>query len=253
MKIIVLASGSKGNSTYIETKETKILIDFGLSYTQTKNRLKKHDINIEDIKNVIITHTHCDHIAGLSSFAKKNKAQIFSSKKIYKDLIKIVDPMQIEEVDPCFEIEDLKVELFHLSHDVPVIGILIQNKSKELVYITDTGYINSKHKKKLSNKDFYIIESNYNEDMLLNGPYPYHLQRRIIGDSGHLSNVDAGSFLKDVIGDKTKKIVLAHISEHNNSSALAFDEVSQIIDNIFDSKNLFVSSQTETLIVNKEK
>ena len=101
-----------------------------------------------------------------------------------------------------------------MSHDVPCHGILLEYKNKELVYITDTGYVNKKYIPKILNKDFYIIETNYNEKMLMEGPYPYILKQRIIGDSGHMSNRYAGSLLAKCIGEKTKYIFLAHISEH---------------------------------------
>lgn len=252
MRVIFLASGSKGNSCLIESEKTKILIDLGLSYAMTKNKLKEHDVDIKDIKAVVITHLHKDHTSGLASFLKKRSAIVYTSKQNLKKLNENVNVEKIVIVDTSFNIDDININLFNLSHDLPVVGLLMKIADKEIVYITDTGYINYRHNKLLTNKDVYIVESNYNEDMLLAGPYPYHLRKRIIGDKGHLSNRDCGKFLSEVIGSKTKIICLAHISEHNNTASKAYEEVSQLIMNKFDISNLLVASQDETLVVFKE-
>ena len=252
MRIIVLASGSKGNSTYIESNDTKVLIDLGLSYAQTKKTLEEHDVDITEIKHVIITHLHSDHTLGLASFLKRNEAFVYTSKKNFKNLNKIVNQERIVLVENSFNLEDININFFHLSHDAPTIGLLIKIGDKEIVYATDTGYINYKYNEFLENKNIYIIESNHDEEMLLNGPYPYHLKRRIIGDSGHLSNKDSAKFLNEVIGDNTEIVCLAHISEHNNTPSLAYEEVSKIIGHKFNLDNLLVASQDESLLIYEE-
>lgn len=245
MRIQILASGSKGNATLIESDTTKLLIDMGISYKQLSNRLKEVSKDPSDIDAVVITHTHSDHISGLSSLVAKTGVKVLSIAKNCEELNKTIAMENIEIVNASINLGDINISMFNLSHDVPVVGLIIKNKDKEVVYITDTGYINKKHIASLKNKDVYIIESNFDEEMLLNGPYPFVLQQRVIGDSGHLSNSDTAKFLKKVIGEKTKHIFLAHISENNNTPALAYQTVSDAIEDVFSTENLYVANQHE--------
>lgn len=245
MRIQILASGSKGNATLIESENTKLLIDMGISYKQLSNRLKEVSKEPTDIDAVVITHTHGDHISGLSSLVSKTGIKVLTIAKCCEELNKTVAMENIEIVNASINIGDMNISLFNLSHDVPVVGLIIKNNDKEIVYITDTGYINKKHIKTLKNKEAYILESNYDEEMLLNGPYPFVLQQRVIGDSGHLSNSDAAKFLKEVIGDRTKHIFLAHISENNNTPSLAYRTTAEAIEDIFPIENLHIASQHE--------
>ena len=115
-----------------------------------------------------------------------------------------------------------------------------------MVYITDTGYINKKYYNMTKNKDVYIIESNHDEVMLMNGPYPYHLKQRVIGDKGHLSNRYTGKYLAKVIGNNTKYIFLAHISENNNTYDLALEQVKEEMeDSTFDINKIVIAHQNE--------
>ena len=116
----------------------------------------------------------------------------------------------------------ITIELIHTSHDTACsVGYIITYKNKSLVYITDTGYINRKYLKMIENKYIYLIESNHDEEMLMNGPYPPFLKQRVISDRGHLSNRTTASYLKQVVGENTKYVVLAHLSEQNNDENLA--------------------------------
>ena len=215
MKICVLASGSKGNSTYIETPKTKSLIDIGMSCSYIEENLKDIGINPKSIQRIFITHAHSDHIAGLRVFLKKYNPTIYLTAPIEQQLGLILENVVYIEDD--FTIEDLKVNLIKTSHDTPdSMGYIFKSANKSLVYLTDTGYINVKHYPKLKNHNMYILESNHDIEMLMNGPYPYHLKQRILGDQGHLSNKDAAYYLSEFTTDKTQKIVLAHLSEKNN-------------------------------------
>lgn len=227
MIVKVLASGSKGNSTLITTKNAKILIDVGLTTKELQKRLE--DTNLTDIDAIIITHAHIDHIKGLAVIEKKYDIKVYTK----------------ENLDNPQTIKDIEISHFNVSHDVPCIGLLIKNNNQELVYITDTGYINRKIISLTKNKDIYIIESNHDEDMLIEGSYPFILKKRISGDEGHLSNRQTTEYLKTVMGDKTKYIVLAHLSEENNTKDKAYDETNSILrkTNI----KLYVSMQDQAL------
>ena len=244
MKIKILTSGSKANSTLIISNETKVLIDVGATSQYIINELQKENISPKEINAIVITHTHSDHIKGLKSFIKKTKAFVYVSEPLVEEIIKLVPVSQIKLIDKTFFIDNLEFNLIKLSHDVDCYGMLIKENKKEVVYITDTGYINKKYIDLLTNKDLYIIESNYNEEMLRNGPYPYMLQQRIRSSYGHLSNSDTVDFLNKVIGPKTKLIFLAHISENNNTYDLAYKEVTSGVK--FNKKKIIVTHQLES-------
>ena len=167
MKISILASGSKGNSTLIETNNKNILIDVGLPLSNLEKRLEK---SMPKIDILIITHTHIDHIKGINSILKKQTPLIYTIESNLEE--KIENYKQIN-YSKKLEEENLTIELFELSHDVPCVGVSIKENEEELIYITDTGYIKEKYLKKYQNKTAYIIESNYEEEILKNGKYHF--------------------------------------------------------------------------------
>ena len=227
MKISVLASGSKGNSTFIETDNTKILIDAGMSNLYIEKKLILLGINPNDINSIFITHTHADHIAGLRVFVKKHHPKVYLTLEMYNEIHDILDNYEILENKVI--LDDLIVDYFKTSHDTDSVGYIFKSKEKEVVYVTDTGYINIKNLNKINNKDLYIFESNHDIEMLMNNPnYPYQIKQRILGDKGHLSNIQCKEYLNKVIGNKTKYIVLAHLSEQNNNPDLALNNLKEI-------------------------
>lgn len=244
MKIKIISSGSKANCTLVSCGSTNLLIDAGPTSSFIVSELEKENISPKAINGIIITHTHSDHIKGLKVFIKNSNAIVYITEEILPEIIKIVPPSNIKLIGKIFSLNGINIELLKMSHDVPCHGILLNYDNKELVYITDTGYVNKKHIPKLVNKDFYIIETNYNEKMLMEGPYPYLLKQRILSDSGHMSNRYAGSLLAKCIGPNTKYVYLAHISEHNNNKDLVLEEVKDEIKDIdFDEKNLILTDQ----------
>ena len=238
MKVTNLASGSKGNSTLIELDNKNILIDIGLPLSNLEKRLGRPFPKIDIL---IITHTHNDHIKGINSIIKKHDPIIYT---LDNDLNEKTNSKKINNQNLIQE-DDLVIELFEVSHDVPCAGIYIKSKNIELVYITDTGYIKTKLLNKYTNKDIYIIESNYEEEILRNGKYPYHLKQRIRSDRGHISNEDSCKYLKRLIGDKTKYIMLAHLSEENNTPQVVEERIDKLINDI--------EYKPERIILNQEK
>ena len=230
MHAIILGSGSKGNSTLLMENNKKILIDVGFSYPKMMSSLGLFGLTPGDIDAILITHTHKDHILGLSSFIKKNHTKVYTNINMFKELSKIVpeDNLIIEE--DSYDIDEFHIEVIHTSHDAAgSVGFIINDSVSSLVYITDTGYINKTYLNKLHNKNVYILESNHDINMLMTGPYPYILKQRVVGDKGHLSNEMTGNYLKEIIGENTKKIVLAHLSETNNTHEIALETVSKIL------------------------
>lgn len=219
----VLASGSKGNSTLVEGNKTKILIDIGKSCSYIVQLLNQLNIEPNEIDGILITHTHNDHTNGLKVFVKKYHPKVYLTIKMYEDLKDMISIDDCCFIDEPFRINELEIDYIKTSHDVSDSnGYIVKNNDKSLVYITDTGYINEKNTEKLKNHDIYIMESNHDIKMLMSGKYPYHLKQRIQGDRGHLSNEDSAKYLSTYIGNKTKYIVLAHLSQDNNTKELAY-------------------------------
>ena len=247
MKIKIISSGSKANCTLVSCGNTNILIDVGPTSSFIISELEKEQLTPKDIDAIIITHTHSDHIKGLKVFIKNTDARVCVTEDILPEIMKLVPSDHIKLIDKTFKLNNVLIELLDMSHDVPCHGILMRYFEKELVYITDTGYVNKKYLPKIINKDFYIIESNYNEKMLMEGPYPYLLKQRILSDSGHMSNHYAGNLLSKCIGPKTKYVFLAHISENNNTKELALKEVKDELKEIdFDFDRLILTDQNSS-------
>lgn len=245
MKVIVLSSGSKGNTTYIETEKSKILIDAGNTCKYILNKLETHNIDPASIDAILITHTHTDHIKGLPTLLKKINPCVYITEKMYP-YMEYLENYQIIK-DDLFKIKDILVEVIKTSHDTEdSVGYIINNKNKSVVYITDTGYINKRYYDILKNKDIYIMESNHDIEMLNNSSYPFATRQRILSDKGHLSNYDSAKYLSKFIGDKTKYILLAHLSEENNTKELAY---STLIDRLTKENikvdNIIITSQNK--------
>lgn len=237
MKVTNLASGSKGNSTLIELDNKNILIDIGLPISNLEKRLEK---SFPKIDILIITHTHVDHIKGIKSIIRAQNPIIYTLENDLEEKV-VSNKINYQKI---IEEDDLTIELFEVSHDVPCAGVYLKYKDKELVYVTDTGYIKDKLIKKYKNKDIYIIESNYEEEMLRKGKYPYHLKQRIRSDRGHISNEDSCKYLKKLIGDKTKYIMLAHLSEENNTPDIVDERTENLIKDLeYKPKRIILSQE----------
>lgn len=222
MKVTVLSSGSKGNTTLILTKNTKVLIDCGNTCKYICEKLKNLNIDPKEIDAILITHTHVDHINGLKVFLRKYNTKVYITEKMQPEL-QFIENYQIID-NHYFTINDIKVDIIKTSHDASDSqGFILTNNNKSAVYITDTGYINIKYHEQLKNKELYIFESNHDIEMLNNSNYPFHLRKRILSDKGHLSNYDSAKYLSDFIGENTKYVLLAHLSEENNTYELAYE------------------------------
>ena len=247
MKIKVLASGSKGNCSLIETASTRFLIDIGITYQRLKRELEKMNLNLNDIEAILLTHAHNDHTSGLKVLLKHTTFKIYTNKDIIKELTTDIDKERIELYDSIMHLNNTELTIFKTSHDAKgSVGFLITDDKSSLVYITDTGYLNRKYFPLLTNKNIYYIESNHDEKMLMDGPYPYYLKQRILSDEGHLSNDRTAKYLKKLVGDDTKYIILAHLSEHNNKEEIAYNTSREVLKDREDIK-IVVAKQNEAL------
>ncbi len=247
MLVSVLASGSEGNSCYVETNDTKILIDLGMNTKYITTKLSDLGVLAEDIEYVFLTHTHSDHTGAIQTFIKKNSPHVVLTKNMLRDVPVLEDYEGTLIDDGVIQIGKTTVTPFKTSHDaVDSRGYLIEDDESSFVYMTDTGYLNQKYFEMLSNKNIYIMEANHDVEMLMNGPYPKWLKSRILSDHGHLSNNSAGFYLSKLIGPDTKKIILAHLSKENNTPNDALNTVEKtLLEYDIDFKNIEVAGQRE--------
>ncbi len=223
MKVVQIASGSKGNATFIEADGNKIMIDVGISKKRIQECLINNALSLDNLKAIFLTHEHTDHTSGLVALFNQTKALIYTTKgtylglsskireKIGQEYFRFIERNSIIQIG-TFEIES--VEIYHDANDP--LGFIIKNNGKKIVYVTDTGYIKQSFYDKLSNAEMYIWESNHDPEILMQSDRPYNTKIRILSDCGHLSNQDSAYILANIIGPNTKKIIFAHISEECN-------------------------------------
>lgn len=230
MKVCVLASGSKGNVTYIETKNHKILLDMGKKKKYIVDALKKIDVDPKEIDIILISHLHSDHISALEAFIKTYKVTVCMPQEMFASLDSIQNYEHIRIYEDEILFDDIKIYAIKSSHDaIGSRNFIIEEGDSSIVQITDTGYIKSKYFNLLKNRDVYLLESNHDIEMLTHGPYPDWLKTRVLSDEGHLSNQAAGFYLSKLIGEKTKKVFLMHLSEVNNNSEIALKTVNDTL------------------------
>ena len=213
MRFALLESGSKGNSFLLQDENTSILIDCGGTKAWLFQALKDTGMEIADLDALLITHDHSDHISQIRHFID---VPIYSPVSISGTKAEIIQP------DQAFQIEHLTITPIALSHDTErTVGYVITSWQEKLVYITDTGYVKDEYLPVLKGADYIILESNHDTEMLMRTSRPMYLKMRIAGDSGHLCNEDCASLLTRIVSEKTKMVILAHISQQANTQETA--------------------------------
>ena len=210
----VINSGSKGNATVVFTKKATILIDDGVANCVIEDELAKFNKTLKDIDIVLVTHNHSDHIKGIKTFSPK---KIYSLEGTMPGSLS-----NVIEINKPFDFLDATITAFPTSHDaINPCGFVIVSEDEKLVYMTDTGVYLSSNNVITKNPDYLIIESNHDIQMLLHTNRPMELIQRILSEFGHLCNEDSAFAALEIIGDKTKEIVLAHLSEEANTPEAA--------------------------------
>jgi len=232
MQVHVLASGSTGNAVFLDFAHTKILVDAGISTRRIKNSLAELGMSIEELDGVVITHEHRDHVSGLATMTKKYNTPIYASSNTWqamycRDLI----PNSCCRVLPnILEIGKVTVEPFSILHDAAdPVGFRFYHDGHKCSVVTDIGFVTQEVKEAIALSDILVLEANHDMDMLENGPYPWHLKRRIMSNRGHLSNEDAAWTLARLERKPSMQVFLAHMSQKNNDPQLAMDTVSSIL------------------------
>ncbi|MCL2376770.1 MAG: MBL fold metallo-hydrolase [Defluviitaleaceae bacterium] len=232
-----IASGSSGNSVFVSTHSTKILIDAGLSGKTIEAGLRSNGINCAEIDAIFVTHEHTDHIKGVGVLSRRYNLPIYATAGTWDyfahfDVIgKIADHNKLFVTpDTPIVMDDMEVVPFDIPHDASQpVGYTIKTICHKIAIATDLGHINDNVAKNIHEADVILIESNHDLQMLTNGSYPAHLKRRILSNTGHLSNVSCGRFLADTFSTKTKHIFLGHLSQENNRPILAYETVKDIL------------------------
>lgn len=223
-----LFSGSSGNSFYIGSQESGILIDVGRSARQTVKMLESCNISPGAIQGIFVTHEHTDHVKGLRVFAEKHCIPVYSSEGTLQSL---EDNGTVSAKMTCRVLEAEGIECggmlirpFPISHDCAEgFGFKINTSDdRKVAFATDLGYISEQVQKELETSDLVVLESNHDIGMLQNGPYPYYLKRRILSDVGHLSNEVCSQMLPHLAATGVTRFVLAHLSGENNTPDLAY-------------------------------
>lgn len=226
-KICPLYSGSTGNCTYIETKNGNILIDAGASFKGISENLEFLESSPSKISAVAITHEHSDHIKGLKTFLNKTDALLIASEKTACKLVSNnLIPAKTKVItihEKPIEINNILINRFPTSHDCDGSSgyTFILPDNKKFALCTDLGVITDEVRKSILGSDLILIESNHDIGMLKSGPYPPHLKARIMSDKGHISNNVCAAELKYLFQNGTKRFILGHLSQHNNTPLLA--------------------------------
>lgn len=226
MKVSVLASGSSGNSIYIEGKGTKILIDAGLSGKEIDRRLQEIGVSGEQLDAILVTHEHIDHIKGVGILSRRYDLPIYANDLTWQgavDKLGKIKDCNFKIFKEGFMLGNLEIESFSIPHDAnDPVGYLIRMGDNRVGIATDMGCIPPAVEKLLQGTDLLIIESNHDLEMLWHGSYPWPLKKRINGEHGHLSNDDAADLLPRLINSNYPRILLAHLSQDNNIPELAY-------------------------------
>jgi phosphoribosyl 1,2-cyclic phosphodiesterase len=248
-----LSSGSSGNCYYLGNESHGILIDAGISATSIRKFLKNMDIPIQTIMGVLITHNHIDHIRGLEVLTRKNSLPAFTTEKIWKSILSPKTKISkdcIREIalQKIFHLAGFDIEAFPVFHDAPeTIGFHICAGNKKVTIVTDLGHICQTAAPYIKAANLLVIESNYDEEMLINGRYPHFLKARIKSDNGHLGNMQTSVFLADIISDNHSHICLAHLSKNNNTPEKALNTLHQT----FSERGVILNGRLQVSILNR--
>lgn len=243
-----LYSGSSGNSLFVQTENTKILIDAGESAKKITEALSSIDVNPNNLDAILVTHEHVDHVKGLGTLSKKYNIPVYANKKTWESMpeqnAKILENNK-KYFNPLedFEIGDVKIHPFKIPHDAAnPCGFNLFYGNHKMSIATDIGHMTSDVIHTLEDSSFLLLESNYDPDILKYSKYPYPLKERIAGPNGHLANSDAGKTVSYLLNSGLKQVMLGHLSKENNFPELAYKTVvEQLIENKYDENNVSIN------------
>lgn len=223
----VLASGSRGNSTYVATERVRLLVDGGLSARELERRLLSIGASPKELNGIVVTHEHVDHVRGVGTLSRRYNLPVYLNKQTHQHLPDSVGRLDQKEefvTGRSFSIEDLTIHPFAISHDgVDPVGFTLANGSVKIGVCTDLGAATKLVYRHLEHCSVLILEANHDMEMLKNGPYPWPVKQRIKSRVGHLSNEQSVDVLSRVFSENLQEVVLAHMSETNNSAKMVLN------------------------------
>jgi len=248
VRVCLLASGSRGNSALIEADGCRVLIDAGLSGKETERRLSTIGLCGEDLQAILVTHEHHDHVGGIGPLARRYNLPVYIDRQTYAALPKLGNIKDLRHFDSGerFSFAGLAISSFSTTHDaVNPVGFTIESAEGKIGFATDLGMPTRLAAEQLKNCRVLVLEANHDEQMLQDGPYPWHLKHRIRSRHGHLSNGEAGRLLQDITWPGLEALFLAHLSEENNCPDLAREFFSNAFGSCGLSPQIIVGRQDE--------
>jgi phosphoribosyl 1,2-cyclic phosphodiesterase len=233
VKLTLLASGSAGNSAYVETDETRVLVDAGLSPRQTRQRMAGLGRTPENLNAILITHEHSDHVAGLAGLAEKLRVPVYCNRATRDEIVRQLSVTQIEfrlfATGASFEVGDIQVETFSIPHDAQdPVGFILRTVSGNIGFATDLGHVTKLVTERVRAANVLVLESNHDVKMLQDCLHrPWSLKQRILSRHGHLSNEAAADCTAEIMSGNLRHLYLGHLSRDCNKPDLAFNVVNQ--------------------------
>ena len=238
LKFISFGSGSSGNCYYLGTATDGLMIDIGVGLRSLKKHCREYGIQLSSVRKLLITHDHADHIKSVGSFSNEFKVPVYATRQVHLGIDKnycitrkvAEDMKMMVQPNQPIQLGDFRVEAFPVPHDASEnVGYEIQAEGITFVIITDVGMVTDAIKERISHANYLVIEANHDEEMLMSGPYPEYLKKRILSGSGHLSNKNCGTALAENMTEQLKHVWLCHLSEENNHPELARKTVETIL------------------------
>jgi phosphoribosyl 1,2-cyclic phosphodiesterase len=248
-------SGSSGNCYFIGNASCGLLIDAGIGVRSIRKYLRELGLDFENIWGIFVTHDHADHIKSVGTIGEKYHVPVYSTHKVHEGIQrsymvteKLYSSKKFIEKGETIQIGDFKVSCFEVSHDATDnVGYTIEYKEKRFTFATDLGFISEKVAQHLENAHYIVLEANYDDQMLKQGPYPIYLKNRIIAETGHLSNDQTGIYLAENYKEQLQHVFLCHLSRENNLPEIAYTTVQ----NYLEEKQIVVGKDLELVTLDR--
>lgn len=233
VKLTILGSGSNGNASYVETDETRLLIDVGFSGRQIRQRLAALARVPENLTAILITHEHSDHISGLAAIAEKARIPVYCNRATMEEIVRITEGAKLDfrlfVAGGGFEVGDISVETFSIPHDAQdPVGFVLHTNGSSIGFATDLGHVTKLVLERIRKTNALVLESNHDVRMLQDCPHrPWSLKQRILSRHGHLSNEAAADCVSEIMSGDLQHLYLGHLSRDCNKPELAQRVMSQ--------------------------
>ena len=256
LKFQSLASGSSGNCYYVGNSSHGILIDAGISARKIRKRLRDIGVEFEQIWGLFITHDHADHISAVGALGERFNIPVYATQKVHDGINvnyavtrKLTSASRrYHEKYETIAVGEFLITAFPVSHDsTDSVGFTVEYQGKRITLVTDLGIVCENVAEHIAQADYLVLEANYDEEMLLNGSYPYYLKQRVKADTGHLSNEQAGISIAEHYHERMQQVFLCHLSQENNTPELAYKTIKQHLEN----KQIIVGKDLELTVLKR--